>query len=410
MDFDKIILGENHIYTSNMEESRINNNILVMASSGAGKTHSIIEPCLLETNNSSVVLIDPKGVLYKKYGDYFTAKGYAVQTIDFDTLDGNCSYDPIQYLSTESDIIRLAHNIVYADRRTLSSNADPYWNESAMELLSSLIHAAVLTTEEGESYFERVLDLSQNVELEYDSYLNMLMKKIEQQHGCCLATRQWQKIYTLAGTRNTSACVISSLAAVLANYESDEFREFLRRDPVKLDGLSEKKTILFVKCSDSDPTYHTYVSLFFQQLIKSLFGRADGQKEGKLKIPVRLILDDFASTVVIEGMGRLLSTCRSRNISFTIVCQSESQLQQYYQKEANTILGNCDSIVFLGTSDLETARSFSMRLDIPMGELLYMPIGSEYIFRRGTRPMLTQRYDISKNEEYRKVIEQEKQR
>lgn len=152
------------------------------------------------------------------------------------------------------------------------------------------------------------------------------------------------------------------------------------------------------------------MSLFFQQLIKSLFGRADGQKEGKLKIPVRLILDDFASTVVIEGMGRLLSTCRSRNISFTIVCQSESQLQQYYQKEANTILGNCDSIVFLGTSDLETARSFSMRLDIPMGELLYMPIGSEYIFRRGTRPMLTQRYDISKNEEYRKVIEQEKQR
>lgn len=150
--------------------------------------------------------------------------------------------------------------------------------------------------------------------------------------------------------------------AALGRYESTEFREFLKKPSFNIEQIVEGKTAVFIKCSDSDSTLYNYINIFYSQVINLLFRYADKQQDGKLPIPVRLILDDFCSNTVIEGIGRILSTCRSRDMALTLIVQAESQMQKIYHEDAKTIYGNCDSIVFLGTNDLQTAKSFSERL------------------------------------------------
>lgn len=402
--YDNIILGKNAVFTTNMQNSQINNNVLVIAASGAGKTYSVVQPCLLETNNSSVILSDPKGILQKHYTEYFKKKGYKVIILDLDDLSNSMwGYDPIEFVDSEMDVLSLSHTIIYADSKSISSNMDPYWNQSAEIFLSALMMLAISTKEKNESYFGKMLDYACNIDTADDGYITCLFYEMEKKFGDCLGCRQWKKICTLSKAERTWSSVKSSMDAALGRYESTEFREFLKKPSFNIEQIVEGKTAVFIKCSDSDSTLYNYINIFYSQVINLLFRYADKQQDGKLPIPVRLILDDFCSNTVIEGIGRILSTCRSRDMALTLIVQAESQMQKIYHEDAKTIYGNCDSIVFLGTNDLQTAKSFSERLNLPLEETLYMPIGKEYIIRRGSKPIETVRYDLRGHKDYSKV-------
>lgn len=402
--YDRVILGENAIYSTDMNSTGINNNICVIGGTGTGKSHSIIEPTLLETSNSSLIISDPKGSLEKKYSYYFKYKGYEVINLDFVNLDKNTvCFDPVRYISCEQDFITLAHRMVHCGFNNKHLPVDPYWDNMASILLSALLALSYMLSVEGEECLLKVLELFDELESN-SSVVEAMFETVSEKDKHCLAVTQWNKFKMLQNAEKTYACVMTTLATVLGKYGSEEMQIFLsQKNSIDFCSICEKKTVVFVKISDLDDSLYDFANLFYGEAFNRLGNYADECVNGMSPIPVRFILDDFATNVVICGMPRISSTIRARNISVLLALQSIQQLQIVYKEEADTIISNCDSLVFLGSNDLTTAQNLSVRIDRPVTDILYWPIGREFIMRRGERPFETERYNIRKHKEYKKV-------
>ena len=409
--FDDVVLGKGAVFTTDASKTMLNNNILVVAASGAGKTYSVVEPNLLMTNHSSLIISDPKGALVKKYKQYFMNKGYNVKTLDFIDWCGDCGYDPLDYVKTEQDALKLANLITYSEiqMNKVSGPNDPYWNQMAEICLSAII-LAVMEYSGYMRSFNTVADMIARLGREEGgtTSLDDVFNNIYKRKGNCMAVRQWKKLSVLGSVEKTFSCVISSLGATIGRFESEELRGMIKKARrIKFEEIATEKTVVFIKCSDTDLTMYSFLNIFYGQALDALCKFADKQPDGRCKIPVRMILDDFASNVTIPEMPGIISTVRSRNISLMLIMQSESQLEQIYDSDYNTIICNCDTYIFMGSNDLITARHISERLDLPVTDILYMEIGKEYIFRRGSKPIESERFDIRELEEYRKIGEKD---
>lgn len=411
---DKMILGEGVIYSTDCSQTGLNNNVLVCGSSGCGKTMSITEARLLETFHSSVIATVTKRRIVDKYKPVFRRRGYIVEDLNFiNPSESDVAYDPLEYVDSYADIRFLAESIVRADPQKDKSNADPYWDHAAISLLSAEI-AYIMMTEE-DATFNDVLELHDRITIEersdrMETSLDILFEILEKTNPGSFAVSCWRSFRQLP--IKTASCVFGTLNTTIDTIFSPELRAMIaRKKKVDFEKLANRKTILFISTSAVNPALHNFINMFYAQAFKQLFEFAESRLSGRLPIPVHVVCDDFATGSRILNFPEYISIFREKGVSVTLLVQSESQIERMYSPaDATTIINNCDTYLYMGGMDLTTARHISERLNAPLEDVLSMPVGQEFIFRRGQKPIATKRYDILQNEMYRKITQNYEQR
>lgn len=406
---DKMILGEGVIYSTDCSQTGLNNNVLVCGSSGCGKTMSITEARLLETFHSSVIATVTKRRIVDKYKPVFRRRGYIVEDLNFiNPSESDVAYDPLEYVDSYADIRFLAESIVRADPQKDKSNADPYWDHAAISLLSAEI-AYIMMAEE-DATFNDVLELHDRITIEersdrMETSLDILFEILEKTNPGSFAVSCWRSFRQLP--IKTASCVFGTLNTTIDTIFSPELRAMIaRKKKVDFEKLANRKTILFISTSAVNPALHNFINMFYAQAFKQLFEFAESRLSGRLPIPVHVVCDDFATGSRILNFPEYISIFREKGVSVTLLVQSESQIESIYSPEdATTIINNCDTYLYMGGMDLTTARHISERLNAPLEDVLSMPVGQEFIFRRGQKPIATKRYDILQNEMYRKITQ-----
>lgn len=377
----------------------INNNICVCGTSGTGKTRNVIIPNLLEMSGSYIVT-DPKGFLYKKYAKHFKDNGYVVKNLSFVHPERSCHYNPLDFCETTQDIQTLAYSFVYSDRNVYSSK-DPYWDEQALFLINSVFSYLLEAEKKGlpeepptilnaieyirkagqKSMYPRRGGLLTEGFLKQNMYIyEALIDSYKEQYGAAFCTRQYDNV--LSAPEKTYSTIITSALSKFSSVETDELAIMLGDNEVDIDEIINKKTIYFVEISDIDNSMNLLVNVFFTQIMSLICKYADEKCEnGRLPNDVIFIMDDFPS-YKINNFDNIVNNIRSRGVSVIITVQTLKQLDNIYDN-GESIISNCDTMIFMGTNDINTASELSFKINVPQNRLLNMPINSHYIIRRG---------------------------
>ena len=387
---DSLILAEGCEVSLNSYETWTNNNFLIVGSSGSGKTRTIVEPNLYNSCGSYLIS-DPKGALYRKYGNLFRIKGYQVKTLNLVNLSESIRYNPLAFIHTDADILKVAR-ILSGDQGSFHN--DPFWDESAQILLVSLIYFLRETRRKKDQTIPeliRLLSQCYRTELDNASVMDSIMRRHKETFPDSVAVKNYEKISCSSRTYN---CIVVTLQSKLGLLDCGEVERVLSGNEISFCGAGMQDTAIFVICSDTDRSLDLLAKLFFTQAVSELTLFADTHCEnGELPVPVMFFLDDFATNVVIDDFPRSIATIRSRNISAVLMIQAESQLEECYGREgARTIIGNCDTYVYMGGNDLATARAVSERIDKPVKRILCLPQMDCIIFRRGETPRICHKY------------------
>lgn len=397
---DTMIVAENLYYDMDCYRTKRNNNVLVVGAAGAGKTRSVVIPNLLQATGSYVVS-DPKGFLYKEYGDYLGAKGYNVQILNFDDPDNSIHYNPLAYIHDTKDVLKVAHMLVYGDM-VENSKEDPFWNRSAEVLLIAIISYLMDFCPEEERTIDSILRMVESCQLnEFENRTSTPFHRIMDRVEKCApnsVTARYYNQFSTAATR-TQESILVSLTALIGKLNLPEIRRMMSCDETNIPEIGRKKTAFFVQVSDTDRAMDTLANIFFTQAINELCYEADNNcQDYKLPVPVRFILDDFATNCTINDFPRMISSIRSRGISTTLIVQAESQLAKSYGQDSDTIISNCDTYVYLGCNDLATAKNVAAKSDQLIQNILYMPIEVAWVFRRGEQPVKCNMFRLEEHE------------
>lgn len=394
MEENSMILAEGQYYSLDCRETQLNNNVLVVGASGSGKTRSIVIPNILQAVGSYIIA-DPKGNLYKQYGDYLKHRGYEVKKLDFTHPKQSVGYNPLHYIDTEQDVLKVAHMLV-SDNRTDGLMRDPYWENTAEVLVASVI--AYLRSERppAEWTLTNILRMVQALDITEENSdnktaLDLLMDELPSDS---LPYHLYRSIRMAPG--KTLKCITTTVTAKLGCYDFPALQHMMRKDRINLPAVGCQKEALFVVVSDTDRSMDRLANIFFTQAMDVLCNTANRYPEDRLPMDVRFILDDFATNCKIEEFPRMISAIRSRGISAMIMLQAESQLENAYGCDGRTIIANCDTYVYMGGNDVETAVNVARRCNLPLRKILCMPIGTNWIFRRGQEPVHGQNYDCAK--------------
>ena len=407
MGFDKIVLARGITTTSDSGTTGRNNNQAIVGGSGSGKTMSITEPLLLNTTERNLIVTVTKPRIIRMYAPLLRERGYRVDVVDFTNPDNSTlAYDPLHYVRTFDDISFMARTIVMANPEKKGSKADPYWDEAAISLLSALMAYVMMMNPEPS--LADVVELYRNMNINYNSNnittsLDTRFLRLNSQAPGNFAWMNWQTFKNLPG--RTAACVISALNVTLGSLFDPNLLGMMKL-PTKLDFVrqAQEKTVLFLVTSPVNPSLNFFISQFYATALKELFDHAQSCPYGRLPIPMHIACDDFATGAPIPDFPQYISIIREADLSVSILCQSESQLESLYGcAGATTILNNCDTYIFTGSMDLATARSVSQRLNRPLEDCLNLPIGKFAIFRRGMAPVLAERYNILQDPLYVQV-------
>lgn len=392
---DCLILGEDQYYSMNSYETQVNNNVLVVGAAGSGKTRSLVIPNVLQATGSYIIS-DPKGMLYKNYADYLRDRGYVIKVLDLISPKKSTNYNFFHYIRTERDIIK-AGNMLGNALINLADSNEPFWENAAEMLMIALIAYLVLHRPKEEHTLEGIMKLTRLANInERDSaektILDLLFDDTHRQEPNNFAYRQYQKFRVGAG--KTLKSVIITLNAKFKDLDFDELNKMMSKDRMNIPSIGEKKTAVFVIVSDMERSMDCVANMFYSQCLEVLCSEADKKTGGRLKNDVRFILDDFATNCVIDDFPKKISAFRSRGISAMIMLQSEQQLDACYPRQGNIVIGNCDNYVYLGGNDLCTANSIARRCNVPIEEVLYMPIGMNWLIRRGQKPILGRNFEL----------------
>ncbi len=407
MKTDKMILAENCIYSTDSEETQLNNNVIVVGASGSGKTLSVAEPCLMETYNSNLIVTVSKAKLINKYKTVFKARGYKVMVMDFVLpTSGNVVYDPMAYVSTEEDIVFLAKSIVLANPKKQMTNADPYWDDTAISLLCA--EMAYARYKNAKATFRDVLALHYKLEVYYDNegrVLTTLDDEFNALSKYSFASKCWRSFRSV--TERTMRCIYGCLNTLLDTIFTRKWDHTMRlRKSVDFAKFSNEKSVLFILTSPVNPSMHFLANMFYAQAFRQLFEIAESNSSGTLTIPVRFLADDFAVGAKILDFPEYISIFREKKISVMLLIQSDSQLESMYgHYDAVTIRNNCDSYVYMGGNDMDTCVDISRRANLSLQDVMYMQRGKVIVFRSGTKPVITQRYPTLENELYQLITD-----
>lgn len=400
------ILAKDIKVSNDTWKTGVNNNMLVIGSSGSGKTRHVLKPNLLQMSSSYVVL-DTKGSLHHEVGPILAENGYKVMNLDFTNLgsDDLVGYNPLDYvgkdektgLYQESDIISLANSLCPASEHA----EDPFWEHAAADYMVAFIAYVLETLPEEEHDMNSVLRLLEGLG---DGSTHILMEENALKDPMGISARHYMR--TLGG-RNAEKMVASIIGILAEKTSCLGFREALAMydNPNRVDfaELGRRKCALFVTISDVDHSLSPLTDTFVFQCLTQLMRTADSYDEEMLPVPVRLFLDDFGN-LKIENFDQFISVVRSREIWVTILCQSVAQLQRTYGPfGASCIIGNCDIQLVLGFQDAETAQYFTYRADRQKSTLLNTPLDKSWLFIRGQEARVVERYDVRDHPKYREA-------
>ena len=387
MNKNCMVLAEDQYYSLDTHETQLNNNVLVVGTSGAGKTRSIVIPNLLMATGSYLVS-DPKGNLYDKYGKYLRKQGYIVKKLDFTDPANSVHYNPFEYIHSTQDILKVAHMLIY--QRKSGGHHDPFWDEASQLLIQALIAYLRETRSKEEQNLHNLMKLIDMCRIDEDASsnkteLDYLFEHLGRANPDSYALSMYTK-FRIAASRTLKSIIISVNARIAA-FDTTEVIAMTAYDDIDIASIGQKKTALFVVVSDTDRSMDGIVNIFFTQAMHELCRYADQCADNRLPMPTRFIMDDFATNCTIDEFPRMIASIRSREISATLMIQAESQLSEFYGHDGNTVISNCDTYVYLSGNDLGTARAVSERCDVPMKKILNMPVGTNWIFRRGQAPI-----------------------
>ena len=410
-----------------------NKNILVIGGSGSGKTRFFCKPSLLQAH-SSYVCTDPKGTLLPEIGAFLERKKYRIKCLNLINFRKSMKYNPLAYIRSEKDILKLVNALIMNTKGEGEKSSEDFWVKAERLYYSALIGYIWYEATEEEKNFITLLDLINASEAReddetYQSPVDLLFSQLEEREPDHFAVKQYRKFKMAAG--KTLKSILISCGARLAPFDIKELRDLMEYDELELDTLGDQKTALFVILSDTDSTFNFVAALMYSQLFNLLCDKADDFYGGRLPVHVRLILDEFANIGQIPNFDKLIATIRSREISASIILQSQSQLKTIYKDAADTIVGNCDSTLFLGGKEKSTLKEISELLGketidlynqsenrgsqvshglsyqklgkelMTQDELAVMDGGKCIFMLRGVRPFLSDKYDLTQHPNYR---------
>lgn len=398
------ILPNGELFDLDSVKTRINNNMAILGASGAGKTRSMVIPNLLSACGSYIVA-DPKGNLHKKYGDYMKHYGYKIVHLDFIHPDKSDKYNPLNYVRTTDDAMKLASQIVSLGYGGKTSANDPFWEKAAELLVSSMIGYFMEGGKEIDRSIHGIAELLARIDpTVYEDSDSCEIDKIFETHLHDYYFRKGEESWAYAQYKKfkstaprTFGCVIITLQSMINSFDSLGMRLMTSGEAqLDLKAIGKEKTVVFLSISDTDRSKDTIANIFYSQAMNELCRYADEEcEDSRLPVPVRFILDDFGTNCRIHGFENMISNIRSRGISAVLILQSESQLKKGYGESSHTILDNCDTIVYMGGNDVETARMIAERSNQPLHKILDMPLATNWMFRRGSAPKFSKTADLS---------------
>lgn len=369
--FNNIILSKTEMLTiapkMKLFELNRNKNVIVYGSSGSGKTFSFVKPNMMQCH-SSYVITDPKGTLLPEMGNLFVKKGYRIKVLDTIDMGNSMKYNPFRYINEPKDILTLA-NTLQKNLKPPDAGpaADPFFDQAALLWLQAVIGYLWYEAPEEEQNIPTLLEILEADEVKeddenYKNAVDMLFEELEEKNPNHFAVKQRKKYKKAAG--KTAKSILITLGASLSPFDIPDVRRLVSEDELEIDtyGDAGQKTILFVIISDTDTTYNFIPAILFTQMFNVLCYKADKEYGGKLKTPVQFILDEFANIGTIPGFKTLITTIRSRLISAILILQTKSQLKDNYKEAAETIIGNCDTSIFLGGQEQSTLEDYEKSL------------------------------------------------
>ena len=362
-----LILAAGRYYSMDCYQTRRNNNVLVVGAAGTGKTRSIVIPNLLQAYGSYIIS-DPKGDLYAGYGAYLRGKGYIVKRLNLDNPAKSAHYNFFRYIRSEKDIIKLAHMLAYVDEGC--TGQDPFWDRAAEVLLTCIISFLWKYRPREEQTLESVYKLIGCCRLDEGNDqektpFDRIMESVGAKEPQSFTYKQYLKFRV--GAVRTMKSILITLTTKLGKYDCREISQMLAYDELDIASIGHKRTAIFVTVSDTDRSMDDLANIFFTQAMNELCYEADHHCRGhRLPLDVRFIMDDFATNCRINEFPRMISGVRSRGISTMLMIQAESQLEEGYGRDSSTIIGNCDTYVYLGGNDVNTAESVARRCDMPL--------------------------------------------
>ena len=409
-----------------------NKNVLVVGGSGSGKTRFWLKPNLLQCH-SSYVVTDPKGSIVVECGNALLKNGYKLKILNTINFKKSMHYNPFAYVHSEKDILKLVTTLM-TNTKGEGSGGDPFWEKSERLLLTALIAYLHYEAPAEEQNFATLLEMLNTMQVleddeEYQNPVDLLFEELAKKKPNSFAGRQY-KLYKLAAGK-TAKSILISCGARLAPFDIQELRDLTMYDELQLDTLGDKKTALFLIMSDTDSTFNFLISMVYTQLFNLLCDKADDVYGGKLPIHVRCLIDECANIGQIPNLEKLVATIRSREISACLVLQARSQLKAIYKDNADTIVGNMDSQIFLGGSEPTTLKDLSEMLgketidafntsdtrgNSPSYGTTFQKMGHELLSRdelavldggkcilqlRGVRPFLSDKYDLTQHPNYK---------
>ena len=410
-----------------------NKNILVIGGSGSGKTRFFVKPSLMQMH-SSYGVTDPKGTVLVECGKLLQRGGYQIKVLNTINFKKSMRYNPFAYLRSEKDILKLVNTIIANTKGDGEKSGEDFWVKSERLFYCALIGYIHYEAPEEEKNFTTLLEMINASEAreddpEFQSPVDLMFERLEEKDPEHFAVRQYKKFLLSAG--KTRSSILISCGARLAPFDIKELRELMETDEMELDTLGDRKTALFVIISDTDDTFNFVVSILYTQLFNLLCDKADDEYGGRLPVHVRCLLDEFANIGQIPKFEKLIATIRSREISASIILQSQSQLKAIYKDNADTITGNCDTTLFLGGKEKTTLKEMSELLgketidsfntsetrgrELSHG-LNYQKLGKELMTQdeiavmdggkcilqvRGVRPFFSDKFDITKHPKYK---------
>lgn len=417
-----------------------NKNVLVIGGSGSGKTRFYVKPNLMQMH-SSYCVTDPKGTIVLECGKMLEDNGYEIKILNTINFKKSMKYNPFAYIRSEKDILKLVQTIIANTKGEGEKAGEDFWVKAEKLYYTALIGYIFYEAPREEKNFATLLDMIDASEVREDdeTYMNpidRLFEALERKEPTHFAVKQYKKYKLAAG--KTAKSILISCGARLAPFDIRELRDLMSEDELELDTLGDRKTALFVIISDTDDTFNFVVSIMYSQLFNLLCDKADDVYGGRLPVHVRCLLDEFANIGLIPKFEKLIATIRSREISASIILQAQSQLKAIYKDNADTIVGNCDSTLFLGGKEKTTLKELSETLGketidlyntsetrsnqksfglnyqktgkelMSQDEITVMD-GSKCIFQlRGVRPFLSDKFDITKHKNYRLLEDYDK--
>ena len=409
-----------------------NKNVLIVGASGSGKTRFWLKPNLMQCH-SSYVVTDPKGSIIVECGKLLQKEGYKIKILNTINFKKSMHYNPFAYIKSEKDILKLVTTLI-ANTKGEGKAGDDFWVKAETLLYTALIGYIYYEAPEHEQNFSTLIEFINASEVREDDEdfknpVDLMFDRLEEKDPQHFALRQYKKYKLAAG--KTAKSILISCGARLAPFDIRELREITAYDEMELDTLGDRKTALFIIISDTDDTFNFLVSMAYTQLFNLLCDKADDVYGGRLPVHVRCLIDEAANIGQIPKLEKLMATIRSREISACLVLQAQSQLKALYKDNADTIIGNCDSMIFLGGKEKTTLKDLSETLGketidmfntsdtrgsqrsyglnyqklgkelMSMDELAVMDGGKCILQLRGVRPFLSEKYDITQHPNYK---------